>query len=414
MVLLICNSVINFNLIESLVKDFKWSKFKDAVLWENLKTFFKSPQYVLFALLFLIYFVSFFWTNDDVNYWAVRSRLKLPFLILPVAFAGIKPFSAKGFYNLLYLFVALIVIACLVIVLRNVDMLGNMKQSYMEGRSLGFMFSHIRFSLLLAIGVTSGIFLLFKRHYIKYKWEKVLLAILTIFLIYFVHLFAVRTGILALYISLALLAFYLVLESRKYLVGLALLLAIVTGPLLAYKYVETFKQKINYTKYGLEMFKKGEDLQHYSDSKRLISIQAGIELAKEKPILGQGAGDMRPLLINYFKTNYPEFGEKWLLPHNQFVMAAAATGIVGLLILVLAVCYIVFYNKRYKNYLFAAINAIMLSSFLTEPTLETQMGTAIYIVLILTVDKYLQSKPSIKLLNKASTIEKNYSHNSNI
>lgn len=397
-----------------MAKEFKWKKFKDAVLWKNLKVFFTSPQYVLLTLLFLIYFISIFWTNQDINYWAGRTRIKLPFLILPIAFAGMKPLSRKRFFNLLYLFVGLTTIACLVVVLRNVDMFGNIKQNYMEGRSLGFMFSHIRFSLLLAIGATAGIFLSIKKHYLKYKWERILMAILTIFLIYFIHLFAVRTGMLALYISLALLVFYFVLESRKYLLGIVLLLGIVAGPILAYKYVETFKQKINYTKYGLEMFKQGKDLQHYSDSKRLISIKAGIELAKERPFLGQSAGDMRPLLMDYFKTNYPQFGDKWLLPHNQYVMAAAATGIVGLLLLVLATSYILLYNSRFKSYLFVAVNAIMLSSFLTEPTLETQMGSAIYIVLILTIDKYLQSNPNLKLFNKASTIGKNYSHNSHV
>jgi O-antigen ligase len=74
----------------------------------------------------------------------------------------------------------------------------------------------------------------------------------------------------------------------------------------------------------------------YSYESRLLTWSSGVQLIKENPLFGAGAGDSQDMLLDYYKAN--EYTTCYLRKynvHNQFLETWLAEGIPGLLILML-------------------------------------------------------------------------------
>jgi O-antigen ligase len=86
----------------------------------------------------------------------------------------------------------------------------------------------------------------------------------------------------------------------------------------------------------------------------------------------------------------PEKPNYLLLPHNQFLFVAAGTGILGLAIFCFAVFAPLFCRSCRRQWIFICFHIMMISSFLTEATVEEQMGTAFYITFSLLLYFYFE------------------------
>ena len=136
-------------------------------------------------------------------------------------------------------------------------------------------------------------------------------------------------------------------------------------------------------RYSLELFEQNKNIRDLSDSRRLGSIYAGIELVKMNPILGVGIGDIMQETNQYLKNKYPELIDLELLPHNQYILTAAATGIVGLLVFLFLSFYPLFYIQGYTDFFFLSSQMMLFASFMVEHTIESQIGVALYIFITL-------------------------------
>ena len=146
----------------------------------------------------------------------------------------------------------------------------------------------------------------------------------------------------------------------------------------------------------VKRFIDGENVNHYSDGNRLLSIKLGLEIGNVNPILGIGIGDLEKEIFSKYENNYPEIlPEVRLTPHNQYVYVYAACGAIGLLLFLISTLYPLFSKESYSNYLFLSIYIILLSSFLSEATIENQLGTAIFITFYFRKNIYLFIKPSL-------------------
>src|SRR5712675_2253585 len=58
-------------------------------IWEQLKKFFSSTLLWTISLLFLLPLISGLW-SEDLSKWSQILRIKLPFLLLPLCFAGLN------------------------------------------------------------------------------------------------------------------------------------------------------------------------------------------------------------------------------------------------------------------------------------------------------------------------------------
>ncbi|MFN7119375.1 MAG: O-antigen ligase family protein, partial [Saprospiraceae bacterium] len=195
------------------------------------------------------------------------------------------------------------------------------------------------------------------------------------------------SGLVALYGGLFVLIIYYIGTTRRFWKAAGVCLLLAAMPLLAYFAFPSFKAKMGYVQEDLSMQEK-DSMQNYSDAGRLASIEMGLEIAKENLIVGVGAGDLRLEVKELYKKLYPKAREI-KLPHNQFVWVLAANGIVGFILFSIAFFYPLLYKGNYRHPLFLAFNVIIFSSFLTESTLETALGVALYLFFLLLSLNYI-------------------------
>jgi len=118
---------------------------------EKFVCFFKNPAAVAFSSLYLLYLVGCFWSSN-YHYSIQELREKLPLLILPILFTGIKPFSDKEFKIILQIFIIGVLMGTMLgIYILFTKQIG-------DTRELSPYISHIRFSM----NVCLAIFILFR------------------------------------------------------------------------------------------------------------------------------------------------------------------------------------------------------------------------------------------------------------
>ena len=248
---------------------------------------------------------------------------------------------------------------------------------------------HIRFSLEMAFAVVVGIYLWNNKFSFGLRNEKYVLGGGILFLAIFIHVFAVRSGILTMYIAFIVMILYWLFTKKAYLQGLMALIVLVGFAISAVMFIPSLHARMLYFKYEMELIKKGELHPEHSDAQRLLSIQYGVQIAEENPLLGVGVGDIKSEMDKLYNQSAGSEFVKSKLPHNQFVYFLAASGIIGFLVFMLSVLYPWFSQKRFKNMLYSVFILIMLISFMAEHTLEIQIGTAFYLLFLLLIKKYI-------------------------
>lgn len=365
----------------------RWNIQWNPIFVQNLRQFGFRPEYMVVTLFFFVVLFSG-WQTEDWDYWLGRLRIKLPFLILPIAFLGLPVFSQREYLGLAYFLIFTLFLTCIGIGINYLIHFEAINESIKHGKSIPTPSNHIRFSLLLSLGILGGGWLSWKQFYTHFSWEKWLIRGITLFLFGFIFLLSVRSGLVALYGGLFILLVYYMNYTRNYWKAGFLALGLITMPLLAYFMLPSFNAKMGYVQEDLSM-QQQDKAQNYSDAGRFTSIVLGMEIAEMNPILGVGAGNLRQEVEALYARIYPTVREA-KLPHNQFVWVLAANGIIGLLLFSMAFFYPLWYNGNYRQPLFLAFNVVIFSSFLTESTLETSLGVALYLFFLLLGLNYIR------------------------
>ena len=346
------------------------------VLRNHFDRFWQYRSYVVVMLIFLSVLISGLWSPPNGE-WLGKLTIRLPFLALPLAFAWL-PSISKDYYRLVFYGMLLLLSLVSVGVLLNYALQFDIiTESLRHGKNIPVPMNHIRFSLLLGLGVCSGILLYLEGYFLRYKWERNLILGISIFLFITIHILSVRSGIVALYATLALLGFrYYIVKKKEYLKGIILGAALLIAPVLAYLLLPSLQNKVMYAMYDMEQFRAGKG-SDFSDSERFGSIMVGLDIGNRYPLLGCGYGNLNQEISSTYQRVFPQ-DKECKLPHNQFIMTYAAAGIIGVMVLLIAFFYPLFYRKNYRDWYFLALHCIIFCSFLVEATIETQVGTLLY------------------------------------
>ncbi len=358
--------------------------FAIAAVWESIATratlaarwtsFWKRPDFWVFGLHFAIVLLGF-WAVQDMDFWLERLRIKLPFLILPLAFFFMPQFSQRQYFSLLYVLIIVLSITSLGILINyNLDY-ENIQLLIKQGQSMPMPTNHIRFSLLLAIGVLSAGYLYWQGYYFKHEKERKWIAGMGLFLFGFIHVLSVRSGIAALYLAMLVVGLRYAWVSRRYWLALGVVGAMAALPVLGYFILPSFKMKVDYALYDLRMRQSGHT-EMLSDSERITTLKVGWKIFKAAPLLGVGAGNLDQAVHAQYAAHHPN-AARVMMPHNQFLYVAAGSGIVGLLLFCVAIFLPIFYQRNYRDELFLGIYVILFASLLVEATLENAMGVAL-------------------------------------
>lgn len=345
-------------------------------LKENFKSLWQYRAFLTTMLFFIIVLISGFWSFDK-HFWLEKVRVRIPFIIIPIAFAWLPSISKRQYFSIFYWMLWLASIVMAGVLVNYYNDYEQITETLLDGKNIPVPMNHIRFSLLIAFTIAGGFILYYAKFYWKFKWERYLIFLLTIFLFVGIHILSVRSGIFALYGTLALLGFrFFIIIRKQYIRGFLGLVALCSLPFLAHKLIPSLQKKVTYGIRDYNHFKQGKG-KDFSDAERFGSIMVGWDIAKRYPLLGCGYGDLPCEIENTYYFVFPQEKE-FKLPHNQFIITLAGLGAIGLMIFLFAFLFPLFYKRNYQDWFFLALHIIIFFSFLVEATLETQIGVAIY------------------------------------
>jgi len=377
--------------IETEEEDIKKYKFNKH-LGTKLLNWKEYLAYLVFFFYFLIVLFGVWQVEGDYTYLLERLRIKLPFVALPIAFLGLSHFSdreVKGLLYFLLLFISMTGIGISINYLLNFELINEMLS---RGKPMPTPRNHIRFSLLVGVTIIGGLYLIKEHYFYKKSIERYLIIFLTIFLFLFIHVLSVKSGILCLYVALGILCLQYILLSKKYILGLTIMVGLISLPIVAFKTIPSFQQKLNYMQYDLNKYLSGEGGQ-YSDSGRITSLKVGWELFVNAPVFGVGSGNIKKEVTHIYQKKYSNY-VKPIQPHNQFLFVLAGSGLFGLFFFMIAVFLPLFYSKNYQHFFFLGLYSIFIIALILEHTIENAEGVGIFSFFILLFLNHLHKKTS--------------------
>ncbi len=355
----------------------------NALLGISPGKWIKDKWWLLGVIWVGLYIVSYFW-SDDIPYWYTRGQVKLPVVLLPLAFTFTPVFD----YRQLKVFTIVLCSVLFIGIIYSLSFLLSNPDFYIKGYIYSNVIptlpenDYIRFSLSLAMAVVWCVYFFPAT---RERWLKRFLLFAIIVMSITLHILAVRTGLLALYLFIVGWSVYLACRSTTRKIGVTLIIVFLAAGAIAINYVPTLKNKIGHFNYTLIMFREGNMSGDYSDIGRYMSYDIALKLIRDHPLTGVGAGDILGAMKQGYDKWYPQVPDQLrLVPHNQFLTVGLACGIPGLLVFIAWVLYPLFHIKRNRSGFFFLITwLILLVPLMVEPVLEIQYGVFVYLFFLL-------------------------------
>ncbi len=352
-------------------------------LWNvNPRLWFKDKWWLMGVAWVAMFAISWFWSENKGD-WETRFQLKLPFLILPLAFNFLPRFSAKQLQWFILVVAVMLTGSAFYsmsfLVRDSAHYIAEYKQSHiLPTLPKG---DHISASMGVSVFIISAIYILPR---MPDRWVKWVVSICLVILVVHLHVLAVKCGLISFYLFVIGWSIY-VLVSRRKIVGLAILLALPVVFYLVDRLVPTLHERVAYTVFSYYMFKAGDHSGKYGDNSRLMSYELSTQLIKKHPWLGVGAGDIKDQMDSLYAKVYPDVQQvDRLYPHNQFLVNAVGCGIPAMLIFVFWYFMPLARLKRNRqSFFFFMVWFMGLFELMIEPHLEGQLGIFVFLIYLL-------------------------------
>ena len=202
-------------------------------------------------------------------------------------------------------------------------------------------------------------------------------------MLFFQHLLAVRSGLLATYVLGLLAVAWLLWRPKAPRLAAALLALLLALPLLSYWLLPTFRYRFHNTTYDVARTADVKSANNYSMVGRVYSWQVAAQVARAHPWFGVGPANLTTELAAAYRRTYPDIkATAYLKPHNQGLYWLVSFGLLGTLLAAAAFYYPLLAAGRRPPPLLLAQYVILSLSFLVEPTLETPVGLAFAVVFV--------------------------------
>lgn len=335
---------------------------------------------LFFAILLLSWFNS-----DNKEMWAMWLTLKLPFLILPIAFILMEDFSAGFICHVLKIFVWVMIGSMIIVFIRYALHYEQINSALSAGGRMPVPYSHIRYSLLLTVACFVSVWFYWTGKHKFYLFS-------TLFFFGSLHLISVRSGLLALYAGLSFVLVYFVVVQKQWKFGLIGIVAAVLISLAAYKTIPSLQNRIAFMRYDFGQWKEG-NIDGNSDAMRLASIVTGYQLWQQNMWLGVGSGDILEASKKLEQSLFPNIHEETSLkmPHNEMLWTACVLGVLGVALFFVAWLFPLFVFAHQLNWLYVAIQLVFFVSFMVEYTIEEQIGGTFFVLFQLLFYKWFST-----------------------
>jgi O-antigen ligase len=358
------------------------------------QVFTRSPVLWSMTLLFIIPFISGLWSGDK-QAWLEVMQVKMPLLVLPFAFA--YPFSLERsrWQWVVIIALSLLTLSSLWSFGDYLFQTGEVDQSYLRGKTLRTVFGNdrVRFSWAVALAIHGAAWVawIFRRQ----RAACLLFLSVACWLCFYLHVLAVRTGLLVFYLLSAMILVEL-FRRRMRLAWFVLSLVLVL-PLVAWFSFPTVQNRLKYLRYEIDFALNGSYQRGSTDPVRLISIRSGVKQFATAPLTGSGFGDVAAESEKWYFLHYPDMlPSDRILPSSEFVMYGAGAGIPGLLIFCL-VMMVPFFVKGSHRKILTLLQICVIISFLPDIGLEVQYGVFLYCFTLLCTWKWLVNENSQSL-----------------
>ncbi|MGV3504416.1 MAG: O-antigen ligase family protein [Adhaeribacter sp.] len=342
----------------------------------KLKGLATQKAFLALMGIFLLHALTLAYT-DPAAYplWEQGLVLKLPFLVLPFSLALLGPWPVRQVTGLYYVFFHLVLLAAGYSLVQYFLHYQQVNQSYHQAGVLPTPVHHVRFSLMVAFAVFIGLHLSRQGFYWRHRREGIWIGAMTLGLFVFLHVLAVRSGLLAFYgVLLARLGYQIAVRGKwKLGLKLAFFLLLVLG--MSYQVLPTFRERLHYTLHDLRLRHDETKANNYPLTGRLYSYRVGLAVWQQRPLAGWGLGHYWPAIQQSYRQLYPGIQPRsYLIPHNQFLYCAGLLGLVGGACFLFCFYYPFWKHHRQADALLAVHYGLISVSFLFEATLETQVG----------------------------------------
>jgi O-antigen ligase len=354
-----------------------------GLLQLNLKDFtkFELALSALFVLFFLSSVASFFY-SENTSEASRKLILKLPILCFPLIFNAIKKTDSKYFPTLVLTGLYALYLPAVVSVYNYISNKTLFDQLILESKPLpiefGYGIYHIQFSIILAITVVLGVYILLHRKAWNLNtFNKTFIGVISILNFIFLHILSARTGLLALYFGLliVLLPGLIKMPLRNKIISIATGIMI---PILILSLSSSLRNRLSNTAADFEVAWTGKDANDYSFAMRVQAWKNAIQVIEKSPILGVGIGDTdKELKDNFAEMNSSISPANRKNPHFQLLETATQSGIISALIFLLIILFSLF-GKSSKNSLLASISLLLFLASCFESILERQASVVAF------------------------------------
>lgn len=350
----------------------------------QLKSFFNQPILVGISLLFLLPFISGLW-SQDIDTWVSVIRIKLPLLLLPLAFASNYFIHKKNWVTLSVILILLTAGATWWSMWHYLVDMDAVHSGYLQAKTMvtPLQNDHVRFSWMVSAGILLAAYLVWQKNKLPLQ-VKAAWIILIIWLIVYLHILAARTGLICFYAMCFIGIMYFIFKKQNIKRSIVALLFLVAIPVLAYFVFPTFQKRVQYNLYDLSVYNKQVYMPGSNDGMRLISIRAGWQVMNNAPFTGVGFGDIHAKTVEWYDHHYPEMiPDDKIYPSSEWMMYGGGTGWIGLFIFLVAMATPFFISPLNQSPVWLMLNVSAALSFLFDIGLEVQYGVFLYSFFVL-------------------------------
>ena len=321
-------------------------------LRDALSGFWRATPRVLPALLPVLYLVPLLWS--EVPLFTLRhAQLVLPALLLPFVGFVFDGVLTRWRGRLWFAFLVAAAVGGGATALYALGNAPALTVGLGQGQAVPTPLGHVRFASALAFAAVIGLTLALGRGHFPAaggattaaaaaanvgpwanrraprRWVAGALGLVALLA---VHVIAVRTGLVLVYIGLAIAGLRLLTRRWRAVVVVPATVALAIVASAAAWALPAVQQRLAYMSYDLEQV-DDPDAVHYSDASRVLSYRAAWSIVRERPLTGAPGADFRgEMQARYRAMGHPD---AHLLPTNQFLFSwglAGAAGLAGILL----------------------------------------------------------------------------------
>ncbi|MCF8368467.1 MAG: O-antigen ligase family protein [Bacteroidales bacterium] len=349
--------------------------------FQILKQRLNHKKLLALSSIYIVYFVSLFYSKNTAL--ALESlEVKLSLLVFPLLFSttDFSVFPENFIRNIQKAFIA----GCFI---NSLLLFNSAVLRYFQTEStLEFYYGRLSLSWhasYLALFYTFAIILLAKWVISSNSKTGLKWFIATVLILYFqifIILLSSKAGILGLAMTYVLATVFLFLQKpRPRLIRIFAPAFFMMTFLISMLFFPPTYQRFITAKSSLEAETHADDVKLESSVARMLIWKSAFKIIKENPLVGVGAGDVKPeLMKRYLDDGIVAAYEKELNAHCQYIQTYIATGLLGFILLLFLFIVPGFYAVIQKDlvyFLFLALFALHIS---VESMFERQAGVVFY------------------------------------